>query len=123
MNQQEQLEALAEQNRLLKEALKDAAPDMLNDARRTLNTYGIADGTIYEAEKKAKLARKHMELLSLPDLSTSILNKRDVKTLGEAVCVCEELLLGRSTFSADEIFGIRCCIKEIERLAAEKEKQ
>ena len=121
MNQQETIDALAEQNRLLKEALSYC----VEDSRYVLTTIETNYGSVH-GERKIKAQQADIDravfALALPDLSPSILNQRDIKILSEAIGVCEELLLGRSTFSTDEIFGIRCCIRGIERLAAEKEK-
>jgi len=105
MNQQETIDALAEQNRLLKETLK------------RINKYPVA-----KEEELGYVGCRRVagEVLSLPDLSTSILNQRDVRTLRE---VLHKLDI-RHSQSRNHLVrsGISVCAADVHQMAAEKEK-
>jgi len=97
MNRQEQLEALAEQNRLLRIELSD----IVN----------------WHLTEKAPLRKQEINsierLLDSPDLSTSILAARDARTLRDAA----------EWFASDvEVISTDLVAKSLRTLAAEKEK-
>ena len=102
LTQQEQLEALAEQIRLLKEALSYC----VEDSRYVLTTIETHCGSVH-GERRIKAQQvdidRAVSALALPDLSTSILNQRDARTLKEAAQKCLELASGKSHHD-----GVQC---------------
>ena len=95
----ETIEALAEQNRLLKEALLKLA--CLGHGE----SYGNSIGNCIA-----------QDALAVPDLSTSILNQRDARTLREAAEWFYKF--GKDQESEPDI----AAAQQLERMAAEKEK-
>lgn len=89
---QEQLEALAEQNRLLREALEGA-----------VEYTALLDDFTQQALQQA---------LALPDLSTSILNQRDARTIRDVA----EKIKEADPMLWDLYYRSLC------KMAAEKEK-
>ena len=95
MNQQAQLEALAEQNRLLREALLKLA--CLGHGE----SYGNSIGNCIA-----------QDALDLPDLSTSILNQRDARTIRDVA----EKIKEAEPMLWDQYY------RSMYKMAAEKEK-